>query len=563
MSSRLATALSLVALVFAAGCAQKATRPFEVVAVIPFEDLSVQGGGFAGEALAWMAARQTQGDAKIRVVEAPNYRTGQATRTISGWLENRGGKLVVSGQVRDEESQKVLRTFRLTGSEAELSKLATSVAGYTGAPVKSIPEVKAEALAAYFAARRATSAADAGALADRALTADPSFGAVALLKYELLARAGDQAGSEAALRQVRAAKLTEADQASLALLKARGKKDLAGQAGAILKLAKLQGADTQLWRQLLEIQFVTRDFRAAADSAARILELSPADEDALNRRGYAFAFAGDLDAARKAFEEYRLARPDSANAIDSLAEALFYSGKFAEASKLFAEAGRKEPHALNGSEPFRAALSALLAGDAAGADKLYAVYREGRKNDPTLVLRDGIWAAMKRQNSEFPQDAAGLATASMLALGQGNRAQAATLAAEARKLAHSPQEGTLAFTAWAISQPSASPEIWARRMSAMLPDPRQADLRLELLGWSLLLDGHYSQSASIWRAAVDRTSMLTNNDQRILLVWCLLENGQKDEAKKVMPHGWLPPASLDPGLGVLFYPRIQELSTKL
>ncbi len=563
MSSRLATALSLLALVFTAGCAQKATRPFEVVAVIPFEDLSAQGGGFSGEALAWLAARHTQGDAKIRVMEAPNYRTGQATRTISGWLENRGGKLVVSGQVRDEENQKVLRTFRLTGSEAELSKLATAIAGYTDAPVKPVPEVSSGALAAYFAARRETSAAEVLALLNRALTADPSFGSAALLKYELLARTGDQASRQAALAQVKSAKLTEGDQAGLALFEAREAKNFPAQAVALARLARLEGANAQLWRQLLELQFVTRDFRNAAETTAKLLELVPADEDALNRRGYALAFAGDLEAARKAFEQYRLARPDSANPIDSLAEALFYSGKFAEASKLFSEAGRKEPRALNGAEPFRAALSAFLAGDTPGADRLYADYRKGRGNDPILKMRDAIWAVMTRRDPEFPHDAVGLATASMVELGRGNRPRAASLAAEARKLVQSPPEATLALTAWMISQPSAPPEAWAQRAAVVVPDPRRVELRTELLGWALLLDGHFSQSAAIWRAAVDRTSMLTNNDQRILLVWCLLENGQKDEAKKVMPYGWLPPASLEPGLGVLFYPRIQELSTKL
>ena len=42
------------------------------------------------------------------------------------------------------------------------------------------------------------------------------------------------------------------------------------------------------------------------------------------------------------------------------------------------------------------------------------------------------------------------------------------------------------------------------------------------------------------------------------MTWSLVEAGQMEE--KTMPYGWMPPTGPEPGLNVLFYPKIPKIA---
>ncbi|MBC7924824.1 MAG: hypothetical protein H7039_04135 [Bryobacteraceae bacterium] len=566
-SSKSLLPLSLLLLV-TGSCNRAPQRPFEVVAVLPFDNL---GGGtgdgtsdITGDVLATVATARTEGDTKARVFFARTLREAQslrATRTVTGWYEEAQGLLNVHGSVRDEATGKAVNTFSKKG---DLPSAAHSIAAATGAPVHEWPHPAGQALRAYGEARRAVTQESGLQKVNEALTADPSFGSAHLLRIELMLRMGARVEAQTALTQARESRLSEADRARLEVAAAQIEGSTTTQVKALSRLAALETANPQTMRVLLDTQFATRDFQGAAETAKRALELVPDDEDLLNRRGYAYAFAGDFDSATKSFADYRQKVPQSANAVDSLGEVFFYFRKYKEAAGLFSEAHRMNPSIVGGLEPFRSALSMQLAGQSDEADRqiqeFFAVRRKG--GDPFVDTEEAIWSRIRRKPSSFPQDAPGLATAAFVSLADGDRATALELALAARGKVKNPSENGLVSIALQLAQPSAPAEVWRDRIAKAVTNPAQRDLRTELLGWALLLDKKYPEAASIWGERFASTSPLVNNDGRILLVWSLVEAGKLDEARKVMPQGWLPPQSLQPGLGALFYPNIVDLRTK-
>lgn len=560
--------LVILTLLIATGCSRTPERPFERVAFVPFENLSPDSRAtWMGAAVAGIAAAQTEGDSKIRTFDVSALREAwalRADRIVTGYITSFDGKLTAHGSIRDEQTLKTVRAFAISAAESDIVALATGVARETGAPVRDWYTHNAAAIRAYFEARSVQSPADAIALLDKAITADPSFGAAHVTRIELLTRSGNRDAALASLPAVEQLKLSDSDRARLELAAAQAKDDASGQVAALTTLARIQGANPQAWRSVAEGQMLLKDYRAAAEAAGHVLDLEPRDEAMLNLRGYALGFAGDLPGARHAFEQYRTSYPDSANPIDSLGEVLFYHRQYEEAGKLFLEAGAKDPQALNGAEPFRAALCRVLLKDIAGADKLFRQYIEVRQqaHDPLVALREAIWKRMTGRAAQAPDDALGLATNALWAVADGDRNRARTMAETARRAAVSPAEVALASTAWLLAQPSAPAQAWESRIAAALPGTQQSKARSQLLGWALLLDRHSADAVGIWRSEWQSSSALTGNEARMLLTWSLVEAGQMEEAKKTMPYGWMPPTGPEPGLNVLFYPKIPNIRTR-
>jgi tetratricopeptide (TPR) repeat protein len=558
------TALLAVLMALAgASCRRGPERTTENVAILPFEDLSSNSAiPLLGSAAARFASSLTEGDRTNRVTFENSLRDAQlhrATRTVSGWLEVRNGEASLHGTVRDETSGKAVRSFLATAPSGDLGKLAGAIAAETGAPVRKFPAPNTEAALAFEQSVTSPDLPAATSALDRALTLDPGYGAAAVRRVYLAQQSRDTEGLTRAVIAAKQARLTEADRARLDLVTAA---DAAARASALKRLAAIEASNPDVLTTLMTAQFDAQDFRGAAETANQALEIAPGDEDVLNRRGYAYAFAGDLPAARRAFEEYRKRLPQSANAVDSLAEVLFYFRRYDEAAGLFLDAHRRNPAIVNGGEPFRAALAYALAGNLPEADKQIAGWFKARANDPLLPLRQAIWSRMTGRQSAMPRSAAGLATDALYTLRDGDRARAAQLAAEARALVKSPPEAALALTAVVLTQPSAPPDVWRSRAAAVTPDPRMHNVRNELTSWSLLLDRHYAEAVDVLRPTFETGSALTSNDVRMVLFWALAEAGRKDEAHKVMPEGWLPPVSIEPGLAVLLYPKVPELRAK-
>src|SRR5207344_1882048 len=96
--------------------------------------------------------------------------------------------------------------------------------------------------------------------------------------------------------------------------------------------------DPSLYEALGESEMKARHYAAAASAFSKIIELDPENVGALNSLGYADAFAGDLDGARRTFEDYGRQPGQRPNSLDSLGEVFFMRGKFTEAEKYFLDA---------------------------------------------------------------------------------------------------------------------------------------------------------------------------------------------------------------------------------
>jgi Flp pilus assembly protein TadD len=95
-----------------------------------------------------------------------------------------------------------------------------------------------------------------------------------------------------------------------------------------------------------------RDYDSAIVEFRRALSIRPDDVQALNAMGYAAAYSGDLPTAIRVLRGYEQLRPNQPNPLDSLGDAHFVLGHFAEAEQFYLAAQAKAPGFLNGGEEF-------------------------------------------------------------------------------------------------------------------------------------------------------------------------------------------------------------------
>src|SRR5204862_3423139 len=145
---------------------------------------------------------------------------------------------------------------------------------------------------------------------------------------------------------------------------------------ALAGLAKLTPTDANALRALADTSMLARQFTEAASAYRRLAAIDPADGEPLNMLGYAEGMAGDLDAARKTFAQYRKYKEQ--NSYDSLGEILFMAGKFTDAEQSFQQAHEKDSAALQGADLLKAAYAHWLAGDLNGADRILGRYLQYR-----------------------------------------------------------------------------------------------------------------------------------------------------------------------------------------
>jgi tetratricopeptide (TPR) repeat protein len=540
----------------------------ERVAILPLENLSADAdASWIGRAVSSIAAARTLGDPAVRTFEAATLRDAalqHATRTVLGYFATPGGGIAIQGTVRNESERQNVQSFRASGTD--VFALAEAVAARTGAPLHPYTTKSVQAVEALYRGIAAEEPESAVTHIERAIALDPQFGSAHVARIELLVRTGRTPAARELLGRALAARLTALEKARLDVLAAEVAGDSKARLGAIMRVAELQPGDSELWRTLANGQMEIRDFQAALRSFGRVLELNPADEDALNLRAYASTFAGDADGALRALREYRQTLPDSANAIDSQGEISFYFGRYAEASRLFLEAHAKNPAVVGGVEPLRAAFAMFMAGDLNAADKLsdeyYAALRQ--RGDPIVDLRAAVWRFLTgRPTGTLPATPFSHALQALWALNAGDRPTAAALATKTRSGARDPVTANTASLTVLLSQPSATPEAWKERVQKAVPAPEAAAERDRLLGWALLLDNQPAAAAEVWRRFLTRSSPLVAHEARLILAWALTDAGQMDEARKLVPHGFIPPSNFDPSLSSLAWARARDILQKI
>ena len=470
----------------------------ERVAFLPFENLSGDQG------LDWIAAAGTRivtdqllggvvATVPIQISAVRDAYATNATKLVHGYFEKRREALHFEFVVEDAQSHKALQTVAGDGAPLSvLDRLANEIDSSAHAFSTSNPE----AVAAWGRGDYET-----------AVRLDPNFGAAWMAWVEARSVAGDaQHASELLQRALGQPGLkSPVDRARLELASATLRHDDPARQRAVAALAKLTPNDAALLRQLANQEMNARQFSQAAQFYQDVLRIETDDIESWNLLGYAQAFAGDLEAARKSFERYGSDPAHAANALDSAGEAFFSRGKFAEAGKYFLQAHAKNSALLSGADLLKAAYSRWLQGDLPGADQQFAQYVAFRsqQKDPLLVWRQAVW-----------EYSTGRTAQAMARLANVTGADAAS---------------EIARTQLAL---------W-KDLAKLPSDPAQL------------------------KQAYERTPPALDGITRVLYAAALVQAGQKDEARRLLELWPLPGLDGDPLLQSLLFPKYLELKRQL
>jgi Tfp pilus assembly protein PilF len=489
-------------LVFTLSCSHPAAPALTREAFLAFDNLT------GDPALDWIANAAPQiiehdltGVPKIIPLFAPTVRDAfleHTARLVHGYYELRSGKLHFEISVEDATDHRTLGTSAADGEPADaMNRAAKALAA--GASV--------------FPASEAATAAWGRQDYERAVTLDPTFALAWLAWAQQASSSGDRPKALDLVQRGLAQPALDSslDQAQLQLAAANLSQDDAARLTASRKLSELIPFDPAQLTSLAELDMADRNFAAAARDYQLAHMADPSESGVLNSLGYAQALAGNLDEARKSFQEYGRGPGESAiNSIDSLGEALFVNGKFDEAERQFLDAYKKDPKFLQGETLWKAAHARFLAGDLPAADKLAGQYFQDRAKarDPLLTWRRANWLYET-----------------------GRREQAVDL------LMHAPDA-----TPSAIAAAKQQLTIWnAPQLSG--GDPAGGDLEK--------LKESYRHSDPV-------------NDglPRIFYAEALLHAGRKDEARELLKR-WPLPIRDNAPLQSLLYPKFLELRRNL
>lgn len=329
-----------------------------------------------------MASSQLTGVNKILPIRASSSReaaTAQANHLVHGYFDRRKDSLHFEFSIEDGATHKM----RAVSVDGDLLKASTDLAQAIDSAARPFSSSIASAIEAWGRHDFA-----------RAVEIDPDFGLAWRDFIQSLIQQQPEAAAQAASAALVRPKLRfELDRAQVQFLLANLQRDEAGIAKASVELARLQPNDTTLVRALADRESNARRYPEAIRLYKQVLETDPEDAVTLNSLGYAQFFGGDLEAARRSFEEYGKRPGQAANAADSLGEVLFMTGQFGEAERLFRDAHAKNPGLLKGGDLMKAGYAHWLAGDLPGADKVmeeYFTYR-AQQGDQSVAWRRAVW----------------------------------------------------------------------------------------------------------------------------------------------------------------------------
>ena len=446
------------------------------------------------------------------------YQNEQAKLNIRCWTETRESPVVASGNAGS-----------LTDWIAPLGR-------YLEPKAPAMPPVPSGALQAMAAHRYA----DAVKLA-------PDFAPAYLEGIAYAVRQRDDAQVKALVEAAAGAesKFSPIGKARLRLVRAGLAQARAEELGALEELDKLLPPDENRQRaELTLLQALGRNADAAA-LMERHLQLHPNQTDDWNPLAYLRAWGGDLNGAIQAIEKYQSLTPNQANALDSKGEIYYRFGRFAEAEKSFLESDAKDP-AFNGRQAlYKAAISRLMAGNAAGGKEIYSQFAAAHGEEKAAL--EAHWLYMTGQTSEA---ALALRTAAKAQKGDPAARSFTQLAfwaaahgdwAAARQeltsaVSQQPSNATRAFMA-AVAL-AASPEgdeaLLRDQATKMFPAPQLAPIRDGALALALLFHRKPAEAATVAASLRKMESGGGERFTRVLLARSLHQAGKTAEAAEQM-----------------------------
>jgi tetratricopeptide (TPR) repeat protein len=364
-------------------CSQAPAPGIQRIAILRFDNQTGDASSnWVSTAAPGILAEELSGLPSTLPLLAGTVRGGyldNATRFVHGYFDRRAGKLHFEIEVEDPARRKMVLVASAEGTPLEaMSALARDLSPAAHA----FSTTNAEAAALWGQGHP-----------ERSVALDPGFGVAWLSWIQQRVSAGDTSGAlDLASRALAQSGLRSSiDRLRIELLAATLRQDEGARRKALEELGRLTPADPSVWNNLAGLEMSSRRFAEAARAYRHIVQDNPQDASAANMLGYADAMAGNLTAARADFGAYGRLPGQQTNSLDSLGEAYFLNGKFAEAEQSFLKAYARDPSFLAGATLWKAAHARWLAGDLASADRIVQRYWKTDAKDPFLTWRQGTW----------------------------------------------------------------------------------------------------------------------------------------------------------------------------
>ncbi|HVN06191.1 MAG TPA: tetratricopeptide repeat protein [Bryobacteraceae bacterium] len=562
------------------GCNRAGEPPVERLAILRFENLSDDpslewmGRGFSEVltgSLQGSPARYVMGwhtlhalDAWLGIrrpspgisAEATDALMGGANRVVYGYFSVVNQTLRATAVEEDLTTHKMVRSVSAAGPLRDgIFPVAAILANRFG-DAHSYGTRNAEALREYVEASEAPDPGAASQHLSAAAAADPGFGRAYVLGLDLAMARRDRAGAGRVLEVARThqAQFTALDRAALDLAAATLRGDFSAQVAALRAAAQADPANPSHHRTLAEALMRTRAYAGAIVEFRRALAIRPDDVVALNSMGYCAAFSGDLPTAIRVLRAYEQLRPNESNPLDSLGDAHYALGHFAEAEQFYLAAHAKAPAALNSGELLKAAQARLMTGDVSGADALFHRYLSGREaaHDPHAPLHAAAWSWQTGARHAALASIANLTgvdadlQAALWLIEAGDRPAAAEHAHKALAEA-TPQDRAAAALVAFLAQP------------AEFPAPQGAPLTDYAHAYAWLLARQFQPAVPVLRELYERPTNDPDDGLAVLLAWAYIETGDFDRAEALLRLTPLPQASGLPLFSSLYFPRLLSL----
>ena len=564
-----ALGLALLASVLVVSCSRK-DRGAQRVAILPFENLATPELDWMRRGFAEALRLQLAGAPQIEPVLISSLRDAPAvgaSEILEGHFSLDGGRLRVEAVLEDAVRVRNLGTIGASGPAADMLPLAQSVALEIDPGSRPLPTSGPRAFEAYIAAIEARDAASADAGFDRAVGADPEFGAAYLAWIQSLIARGDgaRAAQVLAAAKQKSAGFQPLERARLDLAASVLAGDRAAERRALVALTRADPADASTYSRLSEIDAAAHSYRDAAAFCQKESDREPASVLLLNQLGYLRAWAGDLDGAVGALERYRSLRPAEANPSDSLGDVYYWFGRFAEAERAYREASAKDPSFEGGAEMYKIAWARLMRGDLKGADASFAEFLQARKNagDSLVEYRQAQWEYLTGRHREAFARLDRFASSARPAEASLSYAQLAVWAVEDRDrqrahgyAAKASAPLPVAFLARFLAQPATTPAEWTARAAIAFPAPSQAGLRRLALAYALLSSGEFAAAVAPLQEIYDATQPSSPDWPAVPLAWALIEAGKYDRLPSLVSGNQAPNPASDGPLQSLVFPRV-------
>ena len=303
-----------------------------------------------------------------------------ADRLVEGYYSMREGRLRLTALEENLSTGRLGAPMIVEGPVDDLLHLTDQIAKTIDIEARPAITNSARALRSYAIALESPPE-QARALFEESARLDPEFGSPwVALAHQSLAKDDKEAFAKIHETVRNRGSIRALDRAILNLDDARLKQAPGPLIDALYAIVRITPADPFRLQELARTELENGRFAEAVDHYRKLIQLLPSSSDVSNEFGYALMYIGDSAAAEHALENYRQARPDEANPLDSIGDCHFFFGRFDQAERAYLEAYQKDASFLNGGDLLKAAWSRLMRSDRAGALDLVRRYRSERSS---------------------------------------------------------------------------------------------------------------------------------------------------------------------------------------